>query len=134
MSRFLNTKVIFAFFMEDGKLDFLTETLKLARRMSANISTFSLIIFVGISVSWHALEVSSFPQDFFSIFEEENGILGCLLHTSPIKSMLGWFLYFTTHFKMRSLILLTRGSQFKYSAILRLLTILEKKELVNQKN
>ena len=39
----------------------------------------------------------------------------------------GWFLYFTTHFKTRSLIFLARGSQFEYSAMLRLLTMLEKK-------
>ena len=47
--------------------------------------------------------------------------------TSPIASMLAWFLYFTTHFETGSLILLARGTQFEYSAISRLLTILEKK-------
>ena len=51
------------------------------------------------------------------IFEKGNDSLGCLLHTSPVASMLGWFLYFTTHFKTGSLILLARGSQFEYSAI-----------------
>ena len=50
-----------------------------------------------------------------------------LLHASPIASMLGWFLYFTAHFKTGSLILLARGSQLEYSPILRLLTVLEKK-------
>ena len=35
--------------------------------------------------------------------------------------------YFTIHFKTGSLILLARGSQFEYSATLRLLTMLEKK-------
>ena len=118
LSPFLNVGVILAFFREDGKLDFSTDSLKLARRVSANISTFSLIIFVRISVSWHALEVSNFKISLrissLFIFEKENGSLGCLLHTSPIASMLGWFLYFTTHFKIGSLILLARGSQFEY--------------------
>ena len=95
--------------------------------MSANISAFSLIVFVGISVSWQALEVSNFkiPLRISSlfIFEKENGSFGCLLHTSHITIMLGWFLYFTTHFKTGSLILLARGSQLEYSAMLRLLTM-----------
>ena len=131
LSLFLNTGVIFAFFREDGKLHFSTESLNLARRMSANISAFSLIIFGGISVSWHALEVSNFKISYrissLFIFEKENGRLGCFFHTSPMASMLGWFLYFTTHFKIGSLILLARGPQFEYSAILMLLTMLEKK-------
>ena len=114
------------FFREDGKFDFSTESLNLAR-MSANISAFSVIIFVGISVSLHALEVSSFKvspriSSLFT-FEKESGILGCFLHTFFIASMLGWFLYFTTHFKTGSLILLAIGSQFEYFAILRLLPI-----------
>ena len=99
--------------------------------MSTNISAFALIICVGISVSRHALEVSNF-KIFLSIyslfiFENENGSLGCLLHDFPKAGMLGWFLYFTTHFKTGSLILLTRGPQFEYSALLRLLTMLKKK-------
>ena len=61
------------------------------------------------------------------MFNKENGSLGCFLYTSPFASMLGWFLYFTTHFETESLILLARGSEFGYSAILRLLTMLEKK-------
>ena len=48
------------------------------------------------------------------------------MHTSPIASMLGWFLYLTTHFKTESLILLLRDPQLKHSAILRLLKMLEK--------
>ena len=51
------------------------------------------------------------------------------LYTSPIASMLGWLLYFTTHFQTGLLALLARGSQFKYSALLRLLAMLEKKVL-----
>ena len=60
LSPLLNTGVLFAFFREDGKLDFSAESLNLPRGMSADISAFSLMIFVGISVSWHALEVSNF--------------------------------------------------------------------------
>ena len=112
---------MFALFMEDRKLDFSTESLKFARRMSTNVFALSLIIFVGISVSWHVLEASNFKISLriFSlfIFEKENGSLECLLHTSPVASMLGWFLYFTTHFKIGSLILLARGSGFEYSTI-----------------
>ena len=54
-------------------------------------------------------------------------VLGCLLHTSSIASMLGWFLYFTIHFITGSLILLARGSLVGYSVILSLLTLLEEK-------
>ena len=39
-----------AFFNMDGKLDFSIESLKLETRTLANISEFSLTIFVGISV------------------------------------------------------------------------------------
>ena len=59
------------------------------------------------------------------ISERENGSLGYLLHTF-IANMLGCFLYFRTHFKTRSLMLLARGSKFEYSALLRLLIMLEK--------
>ena len=55
---FLYTDVIFAFFKKNGKLDFLTESIKLAKKMSAKISAFSFM-FVGISVSRHASEVSN---------------------------------------------------------------------------
>ena len=48
-----------AFFNMDGKLDFSIESLKFETRTLANKSAFSLTIFVGISVSWQALEVSN---------------------------------------------------------------------------
>ena len=101
-----------AFFNMDGKLEFSLESLKFETRMLTNISAFSLTIFVGMSVSWQALEVSNFKMS---------------LRISPIASMLGWFLYFTIHFKTGCLKLLAKGSQFEYPSILRLLTILEKK-------
>ena len=75
--------ITFALFKEDGKLDFATESLKLARRTSANIAAFSLIIYVEMSVSWHALEVSNIKMSVRSslfIFKKENGNLGFLLH------------------------------------------------------
>ena len=55
------------------------------------MSILSLIIFVGISVSRHALAVSSFKiylrvsSPF--IFEKENDSLDWLLHTSPIANI-----------------------------------------------
>ena len=52
LSPFSNTGVRYAYFKEDGKLDFSTESLKLPRRMLANVSALSLIIVVEISVSW----------------------------------------------------------------------------------
>ena len=51
LSPFLNTSVMLAFFNMDGKLDFPIESLKLETKALANISTFPLRIFVGISVS-----------------------------------------------------------------------------------
>ena len=56
---FLKYRHYICLFREDGQFFFLTESLKLAR-MSANIPALSLIIFVVISVSWHALKVSNF--------------------------------------------------------------------------
>ena len=122
---------MFGFFSMDGKFDFLIESLKFETKTLANVSAFSLTIYVGIWVSWQALEVSNFKMSLrissLCIFEKEKGNLRFLLQTSPIASMLRWFLYFTIHFKTGSLILLAKGSQFEYSSILRLLTILEKK-------
>ena len=51
-----------AFFNMDGKLDFSIELLKSDTRTLANISAFSFMIFVGISVSWQALKVSNFKM------------------------------------------------------------------------
>ena len=119
------------FLKMDGKLGFSIESLKFETRTLANISAFFLTIFIGISVSWEALEVSNFRMSLrissLGIFEKEKGSLWFLLWTSPIASMLGWFLYFTIHFKTGSLTLLAKGSLFENPSILRLLTILEKK-------
>ena len=68
-----------AFFNMDGKLDFSKESLKFETRTFANISAFSLTIFVGISVSWQALEVSNFKISLrtssLCIFEKKKGSL-----------------------------------------------------------
>ena len=52
-----------AFFnKKDGKLDFSVESLTFEKRTLANISAFCLTIFVGILVSWIALEVYHFQM------------------------------------------------------------------------
>ena len=72
-----------ALFNIDGKLDFPIESLKLETRTFANISAFSLTIFVGMLVSWQALEVSNFKMSLrissLCIFEKEKGSLPFLL-------------------------------------------------------
>ena len=99
--------------------------------MTANIASFSYTIFVVISVSWQVLGFCNFKISIrissLCIFEKEKGSLRFLLQTFPIASRLGWFLYFTIHFKTGSLILLAKGLQFEYPSIFRLLTILKKK-------
>ena len=82
-SPFLNTGVMIAFFNMDGKLDFSIESFKFEIRTLANIFAFYLTIFVGISVSWQALEVSDFKMSLrilsLCIFEKERGSLPFLL-------------------------------------------------------
>ena len=84
-----------------------------------------------ISVSWLAFTISKlqiyFNICFLSTFEKVKWDSCCLLHTSPIMSMLRWFLYFIMDLKTESLSLSEIGSQWVYSAILTLLTILGKK-------
>ena len=66
------------------------QLLKLARRTSENTFPFSLTIFVGVPVSWYALEACKIEisLSIFSlfIFETENWCLGCLLHASAIAN------------------------------------------------
>ena len=72
-----------AFFNTDGKLDFSIESFKFETRTLANISAFCLTIFVGISVSWQALEVSNLKMSLrilsLCVFEKERGSLPFLL-------------------------------------------------------
>ena len=95
----------------DGKMEAVTELLKPERRKSEKISALSLIIFVGMPVSWLIFAESILKISFkiwsLSACEKERREHCFLLHTSLIFSML--------------------GSQLAYSAILRLLTILAKK-------
>ena len=111
----------------------MTKVLKLACKKLAKMSAFSLIILEGISVSWHALETSRFKisLNISSLATFENEKAACFfflsLHTSPIVSMLGCFLYFTISLIMGSLILSEIGSLVTYSGILRLPTMFEKK-------
>ena len=51
LSPFLDTGVMVAFFNMDRKLEFSIESLKFETKTLADISAFSLPIFVGISVS-----------------------------------------------------------------------------------
>ena len=70
-----------AFFNMNGKLGFSIESLKFETRTLANISAFSLTIFVGISLSRQALEVSNFKMSlriaFLCIFEKEVFVFCC---------------------------------------------------------
>ena len=114
-----------------GKIEVVIELLKPERRKSEKISVLSLIIFVGMHVSWLAFVESklkiSFKISSLSTCEKEKREHCFLLHTSPILSMLGWLQYFTMNLLTGLLMLSEIGSQLAYSAIFRLLTILEKK-------
>ena len=74
----------------DGKLVFSIELLKFETRTLANISAFSLTVFVGISVTRQALEIFNFKMSLrissLCIFDKES--LSFLLQTSPIARML----------------------------------------------
>ena len=72
-------------------------------------------------MSSQALEVSNFKMSLrISSLRESPWFL---FYTSPIASVLVWFLHFSIHFKTGSLILLAKGSQLECPSILRLLTI-----------
>ena len=104
------------------------ELLKPERRKSEKISALSLIIFVGMSVSWLTFVESklkiSFKISSLSTCEKEKREHYFVLHTSPISSILGWSRYFRMDLITGSLILSEIGSQLWHSAVLRLLTIL----------
>ena len=98
---------------------------------SAKLSTFSLIIFVGTSVSWQDFDpsrltilLSIYP---FSTLEDLNMLFS--LDIFSIAFILGWSLCFRINFKTGSLILLETGSGTGYSGILRLLMMVEKEVL-----
>lgn len=72
--------------------EFLTESLKLESRNSANISAFSLVTFEGTSVSCHVLDVSKFKISlsisYLHTSEYHKGLVDLSLHYSPIVSIL----------------------------------------------
>ena len=93
MSLFLKTAVKIACLRLDGKMDVVIELLKPERRKSEKISVLSLIIFVGMHVSWLAFVESklkiSFKISSLSTCEKEKREHCFLLHTSPIWVCLG---------------------------------------------
>ena len=107
------------------------ESLKPERRKSENISALSLILFVGMSVSWLVFVESKFKIYFKICFlptcEKEKREHCFLLHTSPILSMFRWLQYFPMNLITGSLMLSEIKLQLAYSSLFRLLTILEKK-------
>ena len=113
----------------EEKVLFETKQLRLDTRKSANISEASLITFLGMSVSWLAFNISKlaicFRTSALSTCEKAKENSFPLLHTSPIASMLGWFLYFTI---IGSSMLPTIGSRLSYWRIL-LCCFIEKNSL-----
>ena len=93
------------------------------------MSAVSAIILGGMSESWHAFEVSIFMICFWvSLLTQENEDCDFPLCTSYSQlSILGWFLYFINAFKTGSFTWIANGWEFLYSAMLRLLTIFERK-------
>ena len=124
---------LLACFRTDGNSELVTDVLKLVCKKLAKMSASSLMILEGKLVSWHALETSGFKTslNIFSLATFENEKAACFfflsLHTSPIVSMLGCFLYFTISLIMGSLILSEIGSLVIYSGILRLSQYLKKR-------
>ena len=104
-------------------MEILTELLKPERRKPEEISALTLIIFLGMSVSWLAFDKSK----LIYMRKGRKREYCFLLHTSHILSMLGWLRYFTMELITESLMLSEIRLQLAYSAILKLLTILEKK-------
>ena len=64
----------------------------------------------------------------FHIFENEKWLADFSLHTSPILSMLGWFLYLKIIFIIGSVIFSELELLSVYSGILRLVTVLENRD------
>lgn len=70
-SPFVKAGAVFSYFTTDGNLECWTGALKLECKKSANIHTFYLRNFVGISVSWNVLDASKFRtflKYFFLIY------------------------------------------------------------------
>ena len=109
LSPFLKTEVISACFSSDENSELVMDILKLHCKMLAKMSTFSLIILEGISLSWRVLETSWFKTSLSisSLSTSENEKAACFFpfYTSPIVSILGSFPYFTINLIIGSLVL-----------------------------
>ena len=127
MSPFLRTGVKIACLRLDEKMEVVIELLKSERRKSEKISALSLMIFVGMSVSWLTFVDSklkiSFKISSLSTCEKEKREQCFLLHASPILSMLGWLRYFTEDLITEALMLSEMGSQLTDSPIIRKIII-----------
>ena len=104
MSLFLiTTSAIIAYWKLDGKMEVVIELLK-SEKKSETISALSLIIFVGMSLSWLAFAESKL--NFCPYLHAKRNKEHCSqLDTSPILSMLGWLWYFTMDLTSGSLML-----------------------------
>ena len=96
MLSFSKTGITFASFRNDWKSPLLIEALIEGWTKSVNMSAFSLIILVGTSVSWQALETSkqtiSWKISYSSTFEKLNQSFD--FWTLSIAFILTWYLYF----------------------------------------
>ena len=113
----------------NGNSDFIIALLNPKRKYFAKISAVSVIILGGMPESWHAFEVSIFMICFWIfLLTQKNEDCDFPLCTSYSQlSMLGWFLYFINAFKTGSFTWIANGWEFLYCAVLRLLTIFERK-------
>ena len=72
--------------MLDGNVSASRDLLNTSYKISGNISEFALIIFVGTSDSWHALELSRFKISFLITNFEKGWNENCLTHELSIDS------------------------------------------------
>ena len=90
MSPFLKTGIVIACLSLNGKMEVVIELSKPERRKSEKTSALSLIILVGMSVSWLTFVESKLKIHFkissLSTYENEKREHCFLLHTSPILS------------------------------------------------
>ena len=93
------------------------------------IPTFPFMILIGMSIFWVAFFwiYTYIFKTFVSYLHVKKEKRCCLLHTSPNINILWWLVYFITDLITGSLMLLEMELQLVYSAIIRFITILEKK-------
>ena len=123
------TGVISALFSRDGYEEVLIQQLIFENMKSSNISEFSFIILVGISVFCVALlmlRLFSFLRisSFWTFLNEKWDLE---LQNFLIATMLGWFRYLAIAFRSASFIFSEIGSSTLYCWMSRFWTIFEKK-------